>query len=136
MATPASVRLACICVLGLCAASAQADAAGDAKRRAALSDTGKVLFKNTKNCCHAFRDLVSFAIVQTKATGEALEDLKFVLVGEALPKRGFLANNPTSGSVAWRRNWIEGCINPIQPFGIVKSEEHLARKNEQSQNLA
>jgi hypothetical protein len=98
MTTCASVRVACICVLGFCAASVQADAAGDAKRRVALSDKGKVLFKNTKNHCHAFRDLVSFAIVQTKATGEVLEDLKFVLVGEALTKRGsgpyYIGNTP------------------------------------------
>jgi hypothetical protein len=64
-----------------------ADAAADATRRAALSNTAKKLFKETKNHCLAFRDLAAEAVKLSKSTGEVLEDLKFVLIGESLQKR-------------------------------------------------
>lgn len=62
--------------------------ADDATRRQAISDKGKSLFKNTKNHCHALRDLTSFAIEQSKDTVLVLEDLKLVLIGEGLRNRG------------------------------------------------
>ena len=67
--------------------SSSADPAADAKRRTTLSERGKQLFKETKNHCLAFRDLAAHAVTLTKSTGEVLEDLKFVLIGEDLRKR-------------------------------------------------
>ena len=82
----------CRAFVGLCVSLAcgwaLADDAADAKRRQAVSDKGKTLFKNTKNHCTSFRDLTAFAITQSKATGVVLEDLKWVLIGEDLRKRG------------------------------------------------
>jgi hypothetical protein len=85
--------------LGLCASCiaiflistiptlSNAETAADAKRRATLSEKGRKLFKETKNHCLAFRDLTAQAVVLSKSTGEVLEDLKFVLIGEDLRKR-------------------------------------------------
>jgi hypothetical protein len=64
-----------------------ADAGADLRRRTILSSKGKSLFKETKNHCLAFRDLSAEAIKLSKSTGEVLEDLKFVLIGESLQKR-------------------------------------------------
>jgi hypothetical protein len=64
-----------------------ADASADAKRRTEISNKGRALFKNTKNHCRAFRDLVVQSVALSKSTGEVLEDLKFVLIGEDLHKR-------------------------------------------------
>jgi hypothetical protein len=66
---------------------AQTTASIDEKRRAEISAHGKALFKNTKNHCHAFRDLVAFAISKSSSTGVVLEDLKLVLIGEELRRR-------------------------------------------------
>lgn len=106
-------RLVVACVLSTFALAAQADAAADTTRRAALSQKGKALFKNTKNHCHAFRDLVAFSVSQTKATGEVLEDLKFVLVGEALTKRGtgpyYIGNTPGArGDSGFKKELSDG----------------------------
>ncbi len=60
----------------------------DDSRRAAISQRGKELFRCTKNHCHAFRDLTAFAITKSSATGVVLEDLKLVLIGQDLRKRG------------------------------------------------
>jgi hypothetical protein len=59
----------------------------DAARRQSISEKGRALFKNTKNHCHAFRDLVQFAIAQSGEVGVVLEDLKLVLIGETLRTR-------------------------------------------------
>lgn len=65
-----------------------ADDAADLKRRTSIAEKGRELFKNTKNHCKAFQDLAAFAVERTKSPGQVLEDLKFVLVGESLKKRG------------------------------------------------
>lgn len=66
---------------------AASETAADARRRTALQERGKQLFRGTKNHCHAFRDLAATAVTLTKSTGEVLEDLKFVLIGEDLRRR-------------------------------------------------
>ena len=85
------------CSLG--ASNVRADsAAEDAIRRSAISLKGKELFRNTKNHCHAFRDLVAYAITKSSKTGVVLEDLKLILIGEDLTKRGsgsyYIGNEP------------------------------------------
>lgn len=81
-------------VVGYCFAyctvssSFAADKSEDETRRSEISIQGKKLFTKTKNHCLAFRDLVAFAITKSQATGTVLEDLKFVLIGEDIRKRG------------------------------------------------
>jgi hypothetical protein len=72
-----------LCVLLASEASAQ-----DAARRAAVAAHGRTLFQNTGNHCHAFRDLIAFAVTKVDAPGPLLEDLKFVLIGTGLRERG------------------------------------------------
>lgn len=72
--------------------------ADDAKRRAEISAKGIELFRNTSNHCHAYRDLVEFSTQKVENVGQLLEDLKLVLIGESLTKRGtgkyYIGNTP------------------------------------------
>jgi hypothetical protein len=84
--------------LALIACSTFAEDSADAERHQALSEKGKQFFKNTRNHCLAFRDIVTFAVSQSKETGVVLEDLKWVLIGEDIRKRGkgpyYIGNTP------------------------------------------
>lgn len=70
----------------------------ESQRRALISERGKEIFRNTKNHCKSFQDLVTFAVVQTAKVPDLLEDLKLVLIGESLTKRGsgslYIGNTP------------------------------------------
>lgn len=59
-----------------------------AARRQALSDRAKSVLQNTKNHCQSFVDIVANAVLDARSVVEVLEDLKFILIGESLLKRG------------------------------------------------
>ena len=67
---------------------ADATLADDNSRRKEISVKGKALFKDTKNHCKAFADLVEYATTRTDGPFQLIEDLKFVLIGEDLRRRG------------------------------------------------
>lgn len=76
--------LACLALFGHCAPTR----ADDEIRRAEVAAKGKALFKNTKDHCRSFYELVSFATTKVDGPGQLVEDLKFVLIGEDLRHRG------------------------------------------------
>lgn len=73
--------------LALAAASSVVRADDDA-RRSEIANKGRELFKNTKDHCKSFQDLVTFATIKVDGPGQLVEDLKFVLIGEDLRRRG------------------------------------------------
>jgi len=72
--------------------SLQAKAEKDDQRRAVVATKGRELFKNTKNHCRAYVDLVTFAAGKAESAVQLVEDLKFVLIGIGLRERGKGAN--------------------------------------------
>lgn len=62
--------------------------ADDGARRSEIAAKGRDLFKNTKDHCKCFQDLVSFATTKIDGPAQLIEDLKFVLIGEDLRRRG------------------------------------------------
>jgi hypothetical protein len=62
--------------------------ADDDARRKEISSKGVELFKNTKDHCRAFHDLLAFAVTKTDGPAQLVEDLKFVLIGKSLTERG------------------------------------------------
>jgi hypothetical protein len=77
---------------------ANATAADDSARQKEISAKAVELFKNTKNHCQSFQDLVAFAVTKTDGPGQLIEDLKFVLIGKSLNERGsgpfYIGNTP------------------------------------------
>jgi hypothetical protein len=65
-----------------------AHAEPDDTRRSTLAAKGRVLFRNTSNHCHAYRDLVALAAEKADGPMQMLEDLKFLLIGTDLRHRG------------------------------------------------
>lgn len=62
--------------------------ADDGSRRIEVKAKAESLFKNTKNHCRAFLDLVKFSANRATDTRTMLEDLKLILIGKTLRQRG------------------------------------------------
>lgn len=79
-------------------ASAAQGADLDDARRTEIAAKGRELFKNTRNHCKAYRDLVTFAAQKASGAAVLVEDLKFVLIGRDLRMRGtgphYIGNTP------------------------------------------
>lgn len=84
-----------------------------AAHRSEVSAKGRLLFLNTSNHCHAFRDLVAFAASKANAPGPLLEELKLVLIGTGLRERGkgsdYIGNTPGArGDTGFRDDLRDG----------------------------
>lgn len=80
------IALVTLAVASLAVQGAQAE--NDEQRRAAISAKGLELFKNTKNHCRSYVDLVTFASGKAESAVQLVDDLKFVLIGTGLRERG------------------------------------------------
>jgi hypothetical protein len=81
MRTAAGVGL--VMILGVSRGHAE-----DAARRKEISDRGKALFLNTSNHCKALADLSGFAASKADDVPTFFEDMKLVMIGEDLDRRG------------------------------------------------